>query len=355
MLGRKFMLKRSLATLVIVLFVSVLGYSQMTVSGTVVDVIDGKTVLIELPNGKVRAEMLYIEVPEKDQELHDTVIDHLRKLTVGRPVTFRGQQILKDRTAGLLMSGDIDIAQQMLRDGAAWHVRHIQTGQTSDAAKIYETNEADARAERRGVWSIDGMKTAWQYRADLDAAANASVPKLVKDVPSERPQVKRPTGYWGDVNPKMMNVGALANGYNHAARSGFVGTSYLPVTETDVEAAAGVRTAVDVTYFYKEYEVTGRHGIFVFTIVSSGSKWRFLENNDLTVITDGKKFAVGKAKRTSETVDNQMVEKLTYTVDRKTIENTVNGVDVQLKVGKMILIPRAGMQMLLNNLLLATR
>lgn len=349
------MLKRSFASVLIGLFLTVVAHSQMTISGTAVDVVDGKTVLIELPSSKVRAEMLYIEVPENGQELHDTVIEHLRKLVVGKPVTFRGQQILKDRTAGLLMIGDVDIAQQMLRDGAAWHIRHKQTGQSATDATRYESNESDARSEKRGVWSIDGMRTPWQFRADAEAAANLTTPALVKEVPVEKPQVKRPTGYWSDVNPKMTNVGALANGYNHAARSGFVGTSYLPVTETEVEAAAGVRTAVDVTYFYKEYEVTGRHGIFVFTIVSSGSKWRFLENNDLTVIADGKKFTVGKAKRTSETVDNQMVEKLTYTVDRKTIENTVNGVDVQLKVGKMILVPRAGMQMLLNNLLLATR
>lgn len=327
----------------------------MTVIGTVIDVIDGKTVLIELPNGKVRAEMQYIEVPERGQELHDLVIQHLRGLALGKAASFRAQQVMKDRTVGLLMIGDVDLAQQMLRDGAAWHIRHKPTGQSAAEMKTYESNESDARSEKRGVWSVDGMKTAWQFRADREAAQNNAVPVLTKELPVERPQTKKPTGYWSDVNPRMQNVGALANGYNHAARSGYVGTSYLPAKQTEIEVADGTQTAIDITYFYKEYEVTGRHGVFVVTLVSSSSKWRFLERNDLTVIADGKKYHVGKPKRVAEEVDGKQTERLTFNIDRKTLDAFVNGSEVIFTVGKSAYTPAPGMQMLLNNLLIATK
>jgi len=351
----KHMFSKTIAIAVLLLMLSFAAFGQMTVGGTVIDVVDGKTVLIELPNGKVRAEMQYIEVPERGQELHDVVVQHLRSLALGKTVSFRAQQIMADRTVGLLMIRDIDLAQQMLRDGAAWHIRHKPTGQSSAEMKTYESNESDAKAERRGVWSVEGMKTAWQFRSERDAAQNATVPVLSKELPVERPQIKKPTGYWSDVNPKMQNVGALASGYNHAARSGYVGTSYLPAKQTEIEVADGTQTAIDITYFYKEYEVTGRQGVFIITLVSSSSKWRFLEKNELTVIADGKKYAVGKPKRVADEVDGKQMERLTFNVDRKILDAFVNGSEVIFTVGKSAYTPAPGMQMLLNNLLIATK
>lgn len=351
----KHMIPKTFIAALLSLTVCIVASGQMTVTGTAIDVIDGKTVLIELPSGKVRAEMQYIEVPERGQELHDIVVQHLRGLALGKIVSFRAQQIMKDRTVGALMIGDVDVAQQMLRDGAAWHIRHKPTGQSAADVKTYESNESDARAEKRGVWSVDDMKTAWQFRADRDAAQNATVPTLTKELPAERPQIKKPTGYWSDVNPKMQNVGALANGYNHAARSGYVGTSYLPAKETEIELADGTQTAIDITYFYKEYEVTGRHGVFVITLVSSSNKWRYLERNELTVIADGKKYAIGKPKRVAEEINGKQTERLTFNVDRKTLDAFVNGSEVIFTVGKSAYTPAPGMQMLLNNLLLVTK
>ena len=50
-----------------VIFLSAgLGYSQSTLAGRVVKVLDGKTVVIEISSGKLTAELQYIEVPEPD-------------------------------------------------------------------------------------------------------------------------------------------------------------------------------------------------------------------------------------------------------------------------------------------------
>lgn len=350
------MIIKTFAVVLLSLTLSIVASAQMTVNGTAIDVVDGKTVLIELPNGKVRAEMQFIEVPENGQQLHEVVVQHLRGLVVGRPVSFRAQQIMKDRTVGLLMVGEVDIAQQMLRDGAAWHIRYRPTGQNGPEAKNYESNEADARSEKRGVWSIEGMKTAWQYRADRDSATSATVPVLTKEFPVERTQIKKPTGYWGDVNPRMQNIGALANGYNAATRTGYLSTALLGVDPIDAADAALGRVAIEITYVYKEYEVTGRRGDFIVTVMSiSGERWRFLEKNELVVLADDKKMVVGKPKRTSEIRDGKHLEKLTYTVDRTTLDRAVNGSDVKIRVGTYNIVPYGGFHMMVNNMLQLTK
>ena len=57
-----------LPTLILALILAVSAAAQMTVTGEVVEVIDGKTVVILIPAGKVKAELQYIDVPETGQE-----------------------------------------------------------------------------------------------------------------------------------------------------------------------------------------------------------------------------------------------------------------------------------------------
>jgi endonuclease YncB( thermonuclease family) len=47
--------------------------AQLTIPGEVIDVIDGKTVLVAIPGGKVKVELQYIDVPDQGQQLSDTV------------------------------------------------------------------------------------------------------------------------------------------------------------------------------------------------------------------------------------------------------------------------------------------
>ena len=128
--------------------------AQLTIPGEVVDVIDGKTVLVAIPGSKVKVELQYIDVPEQGQQLSDTVTAHLRSLVIGKSVEYRPQVLLKDRAIGRLTIKNIDISQQMLRDGAAWHKPIDSSGQERAEFDIYASTEAAAKQERIGVWSI---------------------------------------------------------------------------------------------------------------------------------------------------------------------------------------------------------
>jgi endonuclease YncB( thermonuclease family) len=326
--------------------------AQMTVTGEVVDVLDGKTVVIAAPSGRVTAELQSIEVPEPGQQLHEIVKEHLSRLVLGKKVMYRALALLRDRTVGRLLLNEVDISQQMLRDGAAWQAPSAISGQ-AESSDAYTLAETDAKREKRGVWSIVGMRPPWELRA-LKQAPSAPAPSVTDEARPAPPKPDRPRSKWGDRNPGLGNVGALANGYNAATKSGYIGTSLLVVTDPDPEKTNGASTALDVTYFYKEAAQNKRQGVFVVTVASISAKWRFLERNDLIVICDGKRTVVPKPKRTTSNDGGTYRENLAFQVDRELLEKITNGNEVYLKVGDYAIRPTPGVQMLLYNLLQVT-
>ena len=344
----------SLFVLAATLIISGAATAQMSIGGEVVDVIDGKTVVIAGPTGRVTAELQFIDVPEPSQPLNSMVREHLVALVLGKRVNYRAQTLYKDRTVGKLVLNDTDVSLQMLRDGAAWHVPLNISGQEQTEFEVYASTEAAAKTEKRGVWSIADLKPAWIVRSEDLALANRPTPSLPSDANVSRSKVPANRGYWSDKNPSLGDVGALANGYNAATKTGYVGTTFLGVVEDDPAKVSEAKTAIDFTYIYSESASGKRKGIYIATIISESARWRFLENNDLVIICDDKKTTVGKAKRTTESNNGTVRETLTYKIDPAALDRFVNGNDVMLKVGSYVIRPKAGLQMLLYNLLHVT-
>ncbi len=344
-----------LPAILFAMLVTVSAAAQMTVTGEVVEVIDGKTVVISIATGKVKAELQYIDVPEPGQQLHQTVTAHLRTMLVGKIVEYRAQTIFKDRTVGRMLLNGIDVSQQLLRDGAAWHIPPRASGQEKSEVAVYSSTETDAKNEKRGVWSIAGLKPSREVRADKAAVPSPPQTTFASEPNSVKPVVIAKAGYWGDKNPALGNIGALVNGYNAETKSGYVGTSYLGVPESELDKAIGAKTAVDITYFYKEDEKNARKGVYVITVVSASKRWRFLAKNDLYVISDDKTTLIGKAKRTTSTKDGTVQESLSYTVKRSDIERIANGTQVLLRVGDYHCQPLPMLQFMLFNLIQVTQ
>lgn len=341
----------TLSVIAVLVILNSASPAQMTVSGEVVDVVDGKTVVIAMPTGRVKAELQYIDIPEPSQSLYATVKDHLAKLVLGKTVEYRALTLLADRTVGRMMLNNVDVSLQMLRDGAAWHDHSAGSGQESGEMALYAATEKTAREEKRGVWAVNGLNPSSELRANKPSSLPKPTPPVRETMVASvtKPPVRR--GYWSDKNPALGDVGVLANGYNAEARSGYVGTSMLGVKDADPEKPSDARTGVDITYFYKETGQNKRKGVFVVTVVSESAAIRFLAHNDLTVICDDKKMLVGKPKREASTGSGWAREKLTYQIDRSVLDKIVNGNEVILKVGDYLIKPEAGLQMLLYNLL----
>ena len=75
------------------------AFAQREINGRVVEIIDGKTVVVEVgPNSKITAQLQFIEVPEADQPFYQTVKDHLEQLLLGQKIALKPQRLIKTQT-----------------------------------------------------------------------------------------------------------------------------------------------------------------------------------------------------------------------------------------------------------------
>lgn len=156
-------------TIIFMIAASVAALAQRTIEGTVTQIVDGRTVVIETnAKQKLTVKLQFIEVPEPEQELSATVKDHLQKLTFNKTAQFvtRQMSLETSQMTGRLTVGGVDVSQQMLRDGAAWYALPEKDSQNANERAEYQKIEATAKTEKRGVWGNANLKPAWEFRAD---------------------------------------------------------------------------------------------------------------------------------------------------------------------------------------------
>lgn len=349
--------------ILLVLAFSLTAFSQLRYKGTVVEIVDGKTVVIEVSPAKNRltAELQAIEVPEPEQELHGVVKDHLKKLLLGKQVEFDAWQLKSPRTIGQIFAGGIDISQQMLRDGAAWYAINDK-GRRSSAVQEqnYRNAEAQAKQEKRGVWSIATLKPAWEFRAEKEKinkpqpVADAVRENTVKD---EQPVLTtRARNFlrqqeaigndttpdygagmmWSDVDAyaaagESKNSAGLLTKYESAYNIGYTST---PILDLSVQADKNLRKALfRVGYFYKGSILPPGQGLYLIGIWSESKDWAFLQSNNLTVIADGRAINIGKAHRFFRKDDSSVQELLIYRVGFNTLQKISDAKTVSFKFG----------------------
>jgi endonuclease YncB( thermonuclease family) len=335
-------MKRSIFFLLLVTICVASATAQFRNGGEVLDVVDGKTVIVAVPTGQVTLELQYIDVPEPGQSLHGIVRDHVRTMLLGKSVELQTKSFTRGKAMGKLMLNGVDVSQQMLRDGAAWHLAIEVSGQRREEFESYAESEKLARREKRGVWSVEGLEPAWQFRAK--AKQQFVITQPVKSTSSEsKPGTKR-KGYWSDTNPWLKDPGAIAHGYNAATQTGFMGTLIGSIKD-DQAATAGQKTALNITYHYTEKGKDGRTGYFLIRVISVADNFRFLKSNFMTVEADGKKLVVGKPHRLADKQASDHAEQLTYRVNRSVIEKITNGADVVIKIGDYSITPLPMLQM----------
>ena len=183
-------LMRLFVASVFVISVCLPALAQQRFRGTVTAVVDGKTVIIEPKRGvKITFELRNIEVPEPEQQLHQVVKDHLANLALNKYVEFVTDGFLEELTYGRVFVNGVDLSEQLLRDGAAWFKHASDDAPETSVTRNYRANEQQARLEKRGVWSIEGMKPAWEFRAQK--AEEAKLAEIKRKKIAELAQKKK--------------------------------------------------------------------------------------------------------------------------------------------------------------------
>lgn len=138
-------------------------------------VVDGDT--IEIAGERIRLEG--IDAPESGQscarrffgswDCGTVATKTLSLMVADKPVTCTRQGTDKyGRMLGVCSVDGLEINRQMVRDGHAWAFVKYSTR--------YVTEEAEARAARRGVFATDN-KPAWDYRAGQWQTAEQQAPE----------------------------------------------------------------------------------------------------------------------------------------------------------------------------------
>jgi len=346
---------KHLKLFLLILVLSCSAFAQRDFAGKVVEVVDGKTVVIELTGGgKMTAGLQYIEVPEPEQALSGVVRDHLGQLVIGKVVVFRGKAISTNTLiVGELRSGDVDISQQMLRDGAAWHIPVAVSGQNLQQGAVYADNQTMARDQKLGIWSVPGLKTAWEFRAEKEeaearrqkelAAAKAAAAKP-EPTPVATAQKKRFTveeqqnanaklNFWPEVDAGKRDPSTgLVKSYNLEKKYGIVetGTAVLNLTGAKGEPR---RIQASSFYIYFGSEGVTTSGSYGIGFISESNDSVFQKTTGLLIVADGKKFTLKPLQFLTDKKGGKNSEMLLYKLDEETMQNIAYADKLEVKLG----------------------
>src|SRR5687768_9725721 len=145
---------RIVVVLCLIFVCSSIAVAQQNVTGQVVGVVDGSTVIIATSaNYKFSVRLQFIDPPERgqDQALHDLVNNHLRSLTKDKTVTAQLRSVSQGLWTGRVLLNGVDLSMQMLRDGAAWYSVPEAEAQDKTERTDYLDVERKAKEEKRGV------------------------------------------------------------------------------------------------------------------------------------------------------------------------------------------------------------
>lgn len=146
--------------------------SSMTVlTGTVTAVHDGDTLTLSTASTTEHVRLQGIDAPELAQPFGDAARQSLSQQSLNQTVRVAyAQRDRYDRLLGQIFTADCtDVNQQMLDAGMAWFYTAYACELESARRSRYEAAEAQAHAQRRGLWSQSQPMAPWIFRNGVDA------------------------------------------------------------------------------------------------------------------------------------------------------------------------------------------
>lgn len=145
------------------------GSARADFTGRVVGVADGDTLTVLVGARQVRVRLWGIDAPERGQPWSSRSRDALAARAMHRDalVGTRGTDGYGRTLARVAVDG-VDLGEAQVRDGMAWVYRRY----TKDRPMI--AIEDEARAARRGLWSLPDPEPPWAWRAREARTSDAS-------------------------------------------------------------------------------------------------------------------------------------------------------------------------------------
>lgn len=163
-----------------------------TLQVRVVEVQDGKTIIVENTKRRFKIVLKGADAPELDQPAGDVARQHLADLVLYKEVAVEATGLGADSLViAKVFSAGVDISQQMIRDGVAWYDRSYQNEMSEVERRLYVESEQAARSERRGIWQDAQPTPPWEWRQAKARAAQPSSVPIKSSWPAAMPRVKK--------------------------------------------------------------------------------------------------------------------------------------------------------------------
>lgn len=136
-------------------------------TGQVVKVIDGDTLVVQLASGPLRVRLYAVDAPEKSQSYGKEAAAALDRLVAGKRVAIEpfGQDRY-DRILGIVHADDINVNSRLVSQGHAWAYRQYMRKADTKLCSL----EDKARRAKRGLWGQangGAVVAPWDWRAKM--------------------------------------------------------------------------------------------------------------------------------------------------------------------------------------------
>jgi endonuclease YncB( thermonuclease family) len=159
-------MKRYSPAAFLVLLLAFLTAHAETLTGRVVRVTDGDTIVV-LDADKVQHKIRLqgIDAPERGQAFGTKSKEHLSDLVAGKSVVVDYNKYDRyQRVLGKVLVNDEDVNLEQVGAGMAWHYKRYQGEQSVSDRIKYSDAELEARRKKLGLWRDSNPIPPWDYR-----------------------------------------------------------------------------------------------------------------------------------------------------------------------------------------------
>jgi uncharacterized repeat protein (TIGR01451 family) len=143
--------------------------------GKVIEIIAGDEIRLISLNRPVRIKLMAISAPEVSRSGGEVAKQHLLDLVGDKMVVVEYFGLGEDGSIiGRVFLNQMDVGEQMVRDGAAWFDRSRASRLSAVEVERYADSEAAARNEQRGIWQGTNQSPNLPQGVTTPATAAAS-------------------------------------------------------------------------------------------------------------------------------------------------------------------------------------
>jgi endonuclease YncB( thermonuclease family) len=153
-------------TLILALLITHCLVQADTLTGRVVRVTDGDTIVVlDSANNQHKIRLTGIDAPERKQAFGTKSKEHLSDSVAGKFVVVEYDKHDRyERILGKVLLNDRDMNLEQVRAGLAWHYKKYQKEQTPSDRELYSISETEARDAGRSLWHEPEPVPPWEYR-----------------------------------------------------------------------------------------------------------------------------------------------------------------------------------------------